>query len=177
MATFLTFLTAIVSLLLILIILLQRGRGGGLTGALGGMGGQSAFGTKAGDVFTRITVVLAIIWVMLNGLSIFAYRNVAKSYYSNKSAPAAEVMEPAGSDSGPLGGAGGEAGNVRLEDETPPAEGDAPAEGEKPAEDAGTEAPATEAKPAGDAPAADSPASDSGTSESAPAEGSGSDQK
>lgn len=55
--------------ILMLIILLQRGRGGGLAGALGGMGGQSAFGTKAGDVFTKITVVVAVIWVVLAGTS------------------------------------------------------------------------------------------------------------
>src|SRR6476660_9777375 len=52
----------ILSIFLILVILVQRGRGGGLTGALGGMGGQSAFGTKAGDLFTRITIVVAILW-------------------------------------------------------------------------------------------------------------------
>ena len=39
--------------------MLQRGKGGGLAGALGGMGGQSAFGTKAGDLFTKITVGVA----------------------------------------------------------------------------------------------------------------------
>ena len=50
---------------LILLIMVQRGRGGGLTGALGGMGGASAFGTKAGDVFTKITIVTAIIWIFL----------------------------------------------------------------------------------------------------------------
>ena len=44
------------ALFLILLVLVQRGRGGGLSGALGGMGGQSAFGTKAGDLFTRITI-------------------------------------------------------------------------------------------------------------------------
>lgn len=55
----------LVQLLLIPVILLQKGRGGGLAGALGGMGGQSAFGTKAGDVFTRITVVIAGIWIVL----------------------------------------------------------------------------------------------------------------
>ena len=53
------------SIFMVLIILVQRGRGGGLTGALGGMGGQSAFGTKAGDLFTRITIVVAAIWVLL----------------------------------------------------------------------------------------------------------------
>ncbi len=58
------------SLFLILIVLVQRGRGGGLTGALGGMGGQSAFGARAGDTFTRITVVTAIFWILLSMLTI-----------------------------------------------------------------------------------------------------------
>jgi preprotein translocase subunit SecG len=54
------------SLVLILLVLVQRGRGGGLAGAFGGMGGQSAFGTKAGDLFTRITVVIAAFWILLS---------------------------------------------------------------------------------------------------------------
>ena len=53
------------SLFLVLLILVQRGRGGGLTGALGGPGGQSAFGTKAGDLFTRITSFVALGWIAL----------------------------------------------------------------------------------------------------------------
>jgi len=60
----------ILSIFLMLVILVQRGRGGGLTGALGGMGGQSAFGTKAGDLFTRITIVVAAIWVLLSLASV-----------------------------------------------------------------------------------------------------------
>ena len=54
-----------VALFLILLVLVQRGRGGGLAGALGGMGGSSAFGAKAGDVFTKITVVVATVWILL----------------------------------------------------------------------------------------------------------------
>ena len=57
------FLT-ILAVFLILLVLVQRGRGGGLTGALGGMGGSSAFGAKAGDIFTRITIVVASIWIV-----------------------------------------------------------------------------------------------------------------
>lgn len=57
------FLTA---LFLILLILVQRGRGGGLAGAFGGMGGQSAFGTKAGDTFTRVTMIMAAFWILLS---------------------------------------------------------------------------------------------------------------
>ena len=49
--------------------MLQRGKGGGLAGALGGMGGQSAFGTKAGDLFTKITVGVAAFWILI---SVFA---------------------------------------------------------------------------------------------------------
>ena len=55
-------LMAFLSVFLILLVLIQRGRGGGLTGALGGPGGQSAFGSKAGDTFTVITVVVAAVW-------------------------------------------------------------------------------------------------------------------
>ena len=64
------FMLVLTSLFLILLVLIQRGRGGGLTGALGGMGGQSAFGTKAGDVFTRITVGVAAFWIGLCILSL-----------------------------------------------------------------------------------------------------------
>jgi preprotein translocase subunit SecG len=53
------------AIFLIVLILIQRGKGGGLAGAFGGMGGQSAFGTKAGDLFTRITIVVATLWIIL----------------------------------------------------------------------------------------------------------------
>lgn len=58
---------------MVLLILVQRGRGGGLVGALGGPGGQSAFGTKAGDLFTRITVITAAIWIFLLGFTVWWY--------------------------------------------------------------------------------------------------------
>jgi preprotein translocase subunit SecG len=55
---------------LIVLVLIQRGKGGGLAGALGGMGGQSAFGTKAGDLFTKITIGVAAFWIILCMLSV-----------------------------------------------------------------------------------------------------------
>jgi preprotein translocase subunit SecG len=73
---FFGFLLFLTSLFMILIILVQRGRGGGLSGALGGSGGQSAFGAKAGDTFTRITVVTAIIWIALCMLTIKIFNPV-----------------------------------------------------------------------------------------------------
>ena len=53
-----------ISLFLIFIILIQRGRGGGLSGALGGTG-QSAFGSRAGDEMTYITLIVSAIWIFL----------------------------------------------------------------------------------------------------------------
>jgi preprotein translocase subunit SecG len=67
-------LMLLVGLFLILLVLVQRGRGGGLAGALGGMGGQSAFGTKAGDLFTRITIVTAAVWILLCAASVKYYK-------------------------------------------------------------------------------------------------------
>ena len=58
-------LLVVVSLFLILLVLIQRGKGGGLAGAFGGVGGSSAFGSRAGDVFTRVTIILAAIWILL----------------------------------------------------------------------------------------------------------------
>src|SRR5215510_9702059 len=65
MSALLALLLSFLAIFLILLVLVQRGRGGGLAGALGGMGGSSAFGAKAGDVFTRITIVAAAVWIIL----------------------------------------------------------------------------------------------------------------
>ena len=69
----------ILSIFLILLVLVQRGRGGGLVGAFGGMGGQSAFGAKAGDLFTRITVVTVSIWILFCILLLLAMKQEAGS--------------------------------------------------------------------------------------------------
>lgn len=70
MANFFMVLLFLTALFLILLVLVQRGKGGGLAGAFGGMGGQSAFGTKAGDTFTRITIGVATVWILLCVLSV-----------------------------------------------------------------------------------------------------------
>jgi protein translocase SecG subunit len=58
-------LLILLSLFMILLILIQRGKGGGLAGAFGGAGGSSAFGSRAGDTFTRVTIIVAAIWLLL----------------------------------------------------------------------------------------------------------------
>ena len=110
------FFLVFVALILIALVLIQRGRGGGLAGAFGGAGGQSAFGTKAGDVFTRITVGVAAVWILLCILAI----NLLGSSRSRLSAS--------------LGGAAGRAVSSEVAPETggPPAaetSGDEPADG------------------------------------------------
>jgi preprotein translocase subunit SecG len=55
----------IICVFLIIVVLLQKGRGGGLAGAFGGIGGQSAFGSKTGDVFTWVTIVVVAVFLLL----------------------------------------------------------------------------------------------------------------
>jgi preprotein translocase subunit SecG len=71
MSTFLAIMLSLVAIFMILLILVQRGKGGGLVGALGGMGGQSAFGTKAGDTFTRVTMWAAFVWIVLSAITVW----------------------------------------------------------------------------------------------------------
>jgi preprotein translocase subunit SecG len=61
----LNILLLIVGIFLILVVLIQRGKGGGLSGAFGGVGGSSAFGSRAGDAFTRFTIIVASVWILL----------------------------------------------------------------------------------------------------------------
>jgi preprotein translocase subunit SecG len=120
------------SVFLILLVLIQRGRGGGLAGAFGGLGGQSAFGTKAGDLFTRITIGVAAFWIILCAASVKLLNDSQTGQLNpnlgGKSAPRSAPGAPAG-------GTGGAT----------------------PAKSAGGAAPA-KTEPAGAAPSADTPA-------------------
>jgi len=74
MTYFVMFMLFTTALFLILLVLVQRGKGGGLAGAFGGAGGQSAFGTKAGDLFTKITIGVAAFWIVLCMLAVYSLR-------------------------------------------------------------------------------------------------------
>jgi preprotein translocase subunit SecG len=78
-------LVLILGILLIFLVLIQRGKGGGLAGAFGGVGGSSAFGSRAGDLFTRITLVLAAVWIVLIMVNV-------KVVQYTKEAPGAESI-------------------------------------------------------------------------------------
>lgn len=122
-------LLLLTSFFMILLVLIQRGRGGGLAGAFGGQGGQSAFGTRAGDVFTKITVVVAIVFILLASLLGKAMRahqaNVDKGVGSGFKANVTEPDDPETKDA--------ISSSPALEDDAddvakPATDGDAPAE-------------------------------------------------
>ena len=71
----LNFLVLLIGLFLILLVLIQRGKGGGLSGAFGGVGGSSAFGTRAGDLFTKITIGVATVWIILVMVMVMAVQS------------------------------------------------------------------------------------------------------
>src|SRR5438552_15993497 len=73
----LNLLLLLIGLFMILLVLIQRGKGGGLIGALGGTGGSSPFGSRAGDTFTRLTIYVAIVWLLLTMVQVRAVQNTA----------------------------------------------------------------------------------------------------
>ena len=161
---FLGFTLVFTALFLIFLVLIQRGRGGGLAGAFGGMGGQSAFGTKAGDVFTKITVGVATFWILLCVLSINVLGRQQSLLSGSLGSAAPEAMDPS---TGGLPGSQpvGQPGNpLGTQPATPPVDSAAPAtplaapaaEGTAP----GAAAPQPPAAPAPEPPAAPAAAAD-----------------
>ena len=146
------FLLVFSALFLIALVLIQRGRGGGLAGAFGGAGGQSAFGTKAGDVFTRITVIVAACWILLCILAINVLGR-RQSLFNPALGSAAGQAVPAQSTIPPADGSGPAAATEAAPGTASPAEPAAPAASTAPAAPAAEAAagPAAEAAPATDA--------------------------
>ncbi|MGD0653774.1 MAG: preprotein translocase subunit SecG [Thermoguttaceae bacterium] len=111
MAIFMMILLILTGVFLIVLILIQRGKGGGLAGAFGGMGGQSAFGTKAGDLFTRITIGVAAFWIILCIISVSLLGTTkgeldlgpGNAPAQQSSVPASQEKQPAPSGEKPAG--------------------------------------------------------------------------
>jgi preprotein translocase subunit SecG len=149
------FLLVFMALFLIALVLIQRGRGGGLAGAFGGAGGQSAFGTKAGDVFTRVTVIVASLWILLCILAINVLGTstsrispalggaAGQRVASELDGPAADApaADAPAADAPAANAPAGDAAKAAPEDAKAPAEA-APESVEPAAEAAGKDAPA-----------------------------------
>lgn len=117
-------LLLLTALFLIVLVLIQRGKGGGLAGAFGGMGGQSAFGTKAGDLFTRITIGVAAFWIILCMVTIklmASGRELLDSDIGGAAPPVPATASPA------PGGGSGATPSAPASPASAPASGGAPA--------------------------------------------------
>jgi preprotein translocase subunit SecG len=157
-------LLLLTAIFLILLVLIQRGRGGGLAGAFGGLGGQSAFGTKAGDLFTRITIGVAAFWIVLCAVSVKLLNessplapNLGGNASTGSSAPA-----PKGTEKAPGAAGGSKATENKADDEkdtatkTDAAKSDDGAAKAAPAESAPASSPPAATTSETAAPAADS---------------------
>jgi len=126
----LSFLMFVTAIFLILLVLVQRGRGGGLAGVFGGPGGQSAFGAKAGDLFTRITIGVVAFWIVLCIVAIRVLRTQEELLgETGGSSPAGQPAQqgPAFPDAG------------QQPDASPGAETPGPASGSGPASPGGSQ--------------------------------------
>lgn len=106
------------SVIMILLVLIQRGRGGGLAGAFGGQGGQSALGVRAGDVFTKITVVIAVLWVLLAGILGIAMRSEARAEKAGENVEGEGAFAPEKEEEG-IGVDGGDGPLVQPAEDGP----------------------------------------------------------
>lgn len=116
MSYFLLTLLMIVGLFLIAVILLQRGRGGGLAGAFGGLGGQSAFGTRAGDTFTWITVGTVVLWIILAAAAGRSIRSDMEGQFLGRESDEVKLAPARGSESDVGEGSTSDESGLKLPD-------------------------------------------------------------
>ena len=97
------------------------------------MGGQSAFGTKAGDLFTRITVGVAFFWIVLSAIAVKVNSSGDNSFgnigpqTSQSTTPGATGAGAAPKAEAPASGSTLPATSAPAAESTPPATSTAPA--------------------------------------------------
>ena len=84
----------LICLFMICLILIQRGKGGGLAGAFGGVGGSSAFGTKSGDVFTKVTMITATVWIVLSMINVVLHNTGGQSAWGSNDTSVSKEVSP-----------------------------------------------------------------------------------
>ena len=117
----------VTSVFLVMLVLIQRGRGGGLAGAFGGLGGQSAFGTKAGDLFTRITIITATFWIILCAASVKLLNTSGTELISSDLGGQAGSVLPGDPAAAPQGGAPASAAEKSAPAKSAPESAETPA--------------------------------------------------
>ena len=96
MSYFLGIMFIVICMLLIGVVLIQKGRGGGLSGAFGGAGGHSAFGSRTGDMFTWITVVLVSLFLLSAAVTVKWFRPTVAAPPPAAAVPELPASQPAG---------------------------------------------------------------------------------
>jgi preprotein translocase subunit SecG len=94
----LTIVEVVCALLLILLVLLQRSRDEGLGMAFGNAMGESLFGAQATTILTKVTVILAVVFmlntIMLDRLYSRGTRSSSSDILDKLSIPAAPAEAP-----------------------------------------------------------------------------------
>ncbi len=86
-------LEGVVSLLLVGLVLLQKSQGGGLGMAFGGAAGDTLFGSRTGNVLTKATIILGIIFLLNTVfLAMMFSNNRQRSLMERKGGGAAAVV-------------------------------------------------------------------------------------
>lgn len=85
---FLIIVEVVVSLLLITVILLQKSKGEGLGMAFGAEMGESLFGARAGNVLTKATIYLGIIFMVNTVILAKIYTRAEHRSLMHRGAPA-----------------------------------------------------------------------------------------
>ena len=101
MSTLVIVVHVITCLFLILFVLLQAGKGAEVGATFGGIS-QTFFGSQGGNILTKITTVLAFVFMLTSiGLTIIQHRAIAKSVMQDVTATTQTVPVPAANTNAP----------------------------------------------------------------------------
>ena len=89
----LSILWLLIGLALILMILIQKGKGGGLGAAFGG-GAGSLLGTKTTDFFTKVTIGLVLLFLVLAVIMVKFYKPISSEDLSQPMMPTTTQQAP-----------------------------------------------------------------------------------
>ncbi len=91
MSTLIIVIHLITCFFLILFVLLQAGKGAEVGATFGGIS-QTFFGTQGGNILTKITTVLAFVFMATSiGLTAFQHKEMTESVMTGATAPAAQT--------------------------------------------------------------------------------------